>query len=68
MAGVDEQRLGVALARWRAQGQNLPRVWTKAGGLVRQADNVAAGVPPSALLSQILRSKVEIFSSYKSML
>eukprot|EP01043_Picozoa_sp_COSAG02_P028947 COSAG02_NODE_1781_length_10947_cov_54.689159_4_plen_304_part_00 len=63
MAGVDEQRLGVALARWRAQGNVLPRVWTKAGGLVRQADNVVAGVPASAKRSPEGRAIVRDYTA-----
>lgn len=63
MAGVDEQRLGIALARWRAQGNVPPRVWTKAGGLVRQADNVAVGVPPSATRSPEGRTIVRDYTA-----
>ena len=63
MAGVDEQRLGVALAQWRAQGNVLPRVWTKAGALVRQEGNIAMGVPPSAGRSPAGRAIVRDYTA-----
>lgn len=47
---MDEQRLGLALGQWRERhgDTSLPHVWTKAGGLVRQAGDPALRVPLSA--------------------
>lgn len=47
-AGVDEQRLGLALERWRKGGGEMPRLWTKAGRLIRSAADTSLSVPLSA--------------------
>ena len=62
-AGVDEQRLGLALARWREAGHALPRIWTKAGTLVRQEADTALPVPPDAARDAVGRTLVSDYTA-----